>query len=150
MSIELSWWLFLKAIHARLYILRKRSGASTQDPGVCLWCWELDNPMALYHFSAKVLSRSSRNTVRAIAYRAGCKLYDERTDQTFDYRYKAVQHVELLLPKDAPAWAVEIQQLMFVDRQKGVQAFVDKVEAAEKRIDAQVWREFEFALHREL
>jgi ATP-dependent exoDNAse (exonuclease V) alpha subunit len=29
-------------------------------------------------------------------------------------------------------------------------AFVDKVEAAEKRIDAQVWREFEFALHREL
>ena len=106
--------------------------------------------MAIYHFSAKVLSRSSRNTVRAIAYRAGCKLYDERTDQTFDYQYKAVQHVELLLPKDAPAWAVEIQQLMIVDRQKGVQAFVDKVEAAEKRIDAQVWREFEFALHREL
>jgi Ti-type conjugative transfer relaxase TraA len=106
--------------------------------------------MALYHFSAKALSRSGRNTVRAIAYRSGCKLYDERTGESFNYEHKAVEHVELVLPKDAPAWAVDIQQLMTVDRQKGVQAFVDKVEVAEKRIDSQVWREFEFALHREL
>ncbi|MBP9691903.1 MAG: AAA family ATPase [Alphaproteobacteria bacterium] len=106
--------------------------------------------MALYHFSGKVLSRSSRNTVRAIAYRSGCKLYDEKTGETFNYEHKAVEHVELLLPKDAPTWAVEIQKLMAEDRREGVQAFVDKVEAAEKRIDSQVWREFEFALHREL
>ena len=58
--------------------------------------------MALYHFSAKALSRGSRNTVGALAYRAGCKLYDDRTGETFDYRYKDVEHVELLLPKDAP------------------------------------------------
>lgn len=106
--------------------------------------------MALYHFSAKVLSRSSRNTVRALAYRAGCKLYDERTGETFNYQNKPVQHVELILPKDAPEWAREIQQLMKEDRQKSVQAFSDMVERAEKRIDAQVYREFEFALHREL
>ena len=106
--------------------------------------------MALYHFSAKVLSRSSRNTVRAIAYRSGCKLYDERTGESFNYQHKSVEHVELVLPKDAPEWAREIQELIAVDRNKGVQAFVDKVEGAEKRIDAQVWREFEFALHREL
>jgi ATP-dependent exoDNAse (exonuclease V) alpha subunit len=106
--------------------------------------------MALYHFSAKVLSRSGRNTVRAIAYRSGCKLYDEKTGESFNYEHKAVEHVELLLPKDAPAWAVEIQKLMAEDRKQGVQAFVDKVEAAEKRVDSQVWREFEFALHREL
>ncbi len=106
--------------------------------------------MALYHFSAKVFSRSSRNTVNALAYRAGCKLYDERTGQTFNYQKKDVQHVELVLPKDAPEWATEIQDLMKVDRQKGVQAFSDMVERAEKRIDAQVWREFEFFLHREL
>jgi len=106
--------------------------------------------MALYHFSAKVLSRSGRNTVRAIAYRSGCKLYDEKTGESFNYEHKAVEHVELLLPKDAPAWAVEIQKLMAEDRREGVQAFVDKVEAAEKRVDSQVWREFEFALHREL
>lgn len=106
--------------------------------------------MALYHFSAKVFSRSSRNTVNALAYRAGCKLYDERTGQTFNYQKKEVQHVELVLPKDAPDWAREIQDLMKIDRQKGVQAFCNIVEGAEKRIDAQVWREFEFALHREL
>jgi ATP-dependent exoDNAse (exonuclease V) alpha subunit len=106
--------------------------------------------MAIYHFSAKVLSRTSRNTVSAIAYRAGCELYDKQTGQTFNYGDKAVQHVELLLPKDAPLWAREIQELMSKDRQKGVQALVDIVEAAEKRKDAQVWREFEFALHREL
>jgi len=106
--------------------------------------------VALYHFSVKVLSRSSRNTVRAIAYRAGYKLYDDRTGQTFNYEDKPVQHVELALPKDAPSWAKEIQELMKVDRQKGIQAFCNIVEAAEKRIDAQVYREFEFALHREL
>ncbi|MBA3814593.1 MAG: AAA family ATPase [Alphaproteobacteria bacterium] len=106
--------------------------------------------MALYHFSAKTFSRGSRNTVSAVAYRAGCKLYNERTGQSFDYRYKDVEHVELLLPKDAPSWAVEIQKLIAEDRQKGVQAFVDIVEAAEKRVDARIWREFEFALHREL
>jgi Ti-type conjugative transfer relaxase TraA len=106
--------------------------------------------MALYHFSAKVFSRSSRNTVNALAYRAGCKLYDERTGQTFNYQKKDVQHVELVLPKDAPLWVTEIQKLIAEDRQKGVQAFCNIVEGAEKRIDAQVWREFEFALHREL
>lgn len=106
--------------------------------------------MALYHFSAKVLSRSSRNTVGALAYRAGCKLYDEQTGRSFDYRTKSVEHVELLLPKDAPEWAVEIQQLIATDRQKGIQTLCNIVEASEKRIDAQVWREFEFALHREL
>lgn len=106
--------------------------------------------MALYHFSAKMISRSSRNTVRALAYRAGCELSDTRTGQVFDYTDKPVQHVELLLPKDAPAWSVAIQKLIFEDRQKGVQAFSDIVEAAEKRMDAQVWREVEFALHREL
>src|SRR3989338_5050390 len=105
--------------------------------------------MALFHFSAKILSRSSRNTVNVLAYRAGCKLYDERTGQTFNYKNKEVQHVELVLPKDAPLWATEIQKLIAEDRQKGVQAFCNIVENAEKRIDGQVWREFEFALHRD-
>lgn len=106
--------------------------------------------MALFHFSAKVFSRSSRNTLRAVAYRAGCLLHDSQTGEHFDYRHKAVEHVELLLPQNAPSWALEIQELMKIDRQKGVQAFVDIVEKPEKRINSQVWREFEFALHREL
>lgn len=65
--------------------------------------------MALYHFTTKSFSRSSRNTVRAIAYRAGCKLYDQQTGQTFDYTHKPVQHVELIVPEDAPLWARNIQ-----------------------------------------
>lgn len=106
--------------------------------------------MALYHFTTKPLSRGTRNTVRAVAYRAGCKLYDERTGETFNYQSKAVQHVELLLPKDAPLWTQDVQRLVEADRQKGVQAFVDIVEGAEARINSRVWREFEFALQREL
>ncbi|MBX9621592.1 MAG: AAA family ATPase [Alphaproteobacteria bacterium] len=109
-----------------------------------------ENIVALYHFTTKPLSRGSRNTVRAIAYRAGCELYDEGTSQTFNYTDKAVQHVELVLSNDAPGWAIEIQKLIAEDRQQGVQAFVDIVEAAEKRINSRVWREFEFSLHREL
>jgi len=85
-----------------------------------------------------------------VAYRAGCELRDLRTGEVFDYGSKPVQHVELALPKNAPSWVAEIQALMKEDRQKGVQALVNIAEAAEKRIDAQVWREFEFSLHREL
>ncbi len=86
----------------------------------------------------------------ALAYRAGCKLYDSRTGETFDYYNKPVQHVELLLPKDAPQWAKNIQELISTNRQEGVQALCDRVEAVEKRIDARIWKEFEFSLHREL
>ena len=106
--------------------------------------------MALYHCSLKVLSRSTRNTVGAVAYRAGCELTDVQTGEVFDYRKKAVQHVELVLPQDAPVWIRHLQKVLSEDRQKGVQALCDIAENAEKRIDAQVWREIEIALPREL
>jgi ATP-dependent exoDNAse (exonuclease V) alpha subunit len=61
-----------------------------------------------------------------------------------------VEKVELLLPKNAPSWMVHIQQLIKEDRQLGTQALSEIAESVEKRIDARVWREFEFALHREL
>ncbi len=106
--------------------------------------------VALYHLNAKALSRGVRSTVRAVAYRSGCELRDERTGELFDYRDKEVIHVELVVPKDSPAWMRTLQQGIVENREKGVQALVDIVEAAEKRIDARVWREVEFALHREL
>ncbi len=106
--------------------------------------------MALYHFSAKILSHSTRNTVGAVAYRAGCELLDLRTGESFDYGNKAVQHVEFVLPEDAPQWIRDIQDLINTDRQEGVQALTQKVEAAEYRINSQVWREIEIALHSEL
>ncbi len=108
--------------------------------------------MAIYHFSSKIISRSSRNTVRALAYRTGCKVYDHRIGQLMVTRKKMyeVQHVELLLSQDAPEWACKLKELISADRQKGVQQFSNIVEAAERRRDAQVYRELEFALPQEL
>src|SRR5690606_4195544 len=106
--------------------------------------------MAIYHLTIKMISRSSRNTVRACAYRAGCALKDQRTGETFTYAHKEeVKHVELVLPEGSPLWAKEIQDLIAKDRRAGVQKFSDIAEAAEKRRDAQVYRELEFALPRE-
>ncbi len=104
--------------------------------------------MALAHGRLKMISRSNRNTVRALAYRTGCKVYDHRVGELMVTRKKMheVQHVELLLPKDAPEWALELRNLITIDRQKGIQKFSELLETAERRCDAQVYREYEFAL----
>lgn len=96
--------------------------------------------MAIFHFSAKVIGRSSgRSAVAAAAYRAGEQLHDERIDRTHDFTNKAgVLHSEVILPKGAPE--------AFTDRA----TLWNAVEAAEKRKDAQLAREVEFALPREL
>ncbi|CAK9254210.1 unnamed protein product [Sphagnum jensenii] len=98
----------------------------------------------------KALTRSDRNTVKAVAYRAGTDLYDERTGQWFYHSDKDVTHVELLLPKDAPGWARELQQEISQDRKAGIQRLSNLAEQAEKRKDSCVYREFEFALPKEL
>ncbi|MBL0941499.1 MAG: hypothetical protein IBJ00_02030 [Alphaproteobacteria bacterium] len=53
--------------------------------------------MAIYHMSAKILSRSSRNTVGAAAYRSGSKLVDQQTEKSFDFRSKPVQLLHILI-----------------------------------------------------
>ena len=96
--------------------------------------------MAIFHFSAKVIGRSGgRSAVAAAAYRAGERLHDERIDRDHDFTNKAgVLHSEVMLPKSAPE--------AFADRA----TLWNAVEAAEKRKDAQLAREVEFALPREL
>ncbi|MGB3470321.1 MAG: Ti-type conjugative transfer relaxase TraA [Erythrobacter sp.] len=96
--------------------------------------------MAIFHFSAKVIGRSSgRSAVAAAAYRAGERLHDERIDRAHDFTNKAgVLHSEVMLPKGAPE--------AFADRT----TLWNAVEAAEKRKDAQLAREIEFALPCEL
>ena len=96
--------------------------------------------MAIFHFSAKVIGRSSgRSAVAAAAYRAGEQLHDERIDRTHDFTNKAgVLHSEVMLPKGAPEALADRATLW------------NAVEAAEKRKDAQLAREVEFALPREL
>ena len=64
--------------------------------------------MAIYHFSAKVIARSSgRSAVAAAAYRSASVLPDEREARTHDFSHKAdVVHSEILLPDGAPErWA---------------------------------------------
>ena len=96
--------------------------------------------MAIYHFSAKVIQRSQgRSAVAAAAYRSGSELADERVGQTYDYRAKdGVVHSEILLPSGAP------------DRWRERSILWNEVEAIERRRDAVLAREIEFALPREL
>uniref|UniRef100_UPI0035CC7BB8 Ti-type conjugative transfer relaxase TraA n=1 Tax=uncultured Sphingomonas sp. TaxID=158754 RepID=UPI0035CC7BB8 len=96
--------------------------------------------MAIYHFSAKVISRAAGSSaLAAAAYRSASRLYDQRLDRHHDFSNKAgVVHSEVMLPNGAPEeWS---------DREK----LWNAVEAAEKRIDAQLAREIEFAIPREL
>ncbi len=97
--------------------------------------------MAIYHLSGKIISRSQgRSAVAAGAYRAAEKLVDERTGLTHDFTKKAadVFHREILLPEGAPAWMGERERLW------------NHVEVVEKRKDAQLAREFNIALPKEL
>lgn len=96
--------------------------------------------MAIYHFSGTVISRSQgRSAVACAAYRSAECLHDERYDKTHDYSRKDdVAHTEILLPVSAPDWMGDRQTLW------------NAVEAGEKRKDAQLAREFNFALPREL
>ena len=96
--------------------------------------------MALFHFAAQVIGRSSgRSAPGAAAYRAGERIADERTGLVFDYsRKRGIEHREIIAPDNAPAWMFNRAQLW------------NAVERAEARGDAQLCREVEVALPREL
>ena len=96
--------------------------------------------MAIYHLSAKVISRSvGQSAVAAAAYRSASVLTDERTGRTCDYtRKERVDHTEIMAPEHTPAWMRDRGQLW------------NAVEKAEKRKDAQLAREVEVSLPREL
>lgn len=106
--------------------------------------------MAIYHFTSKIIGRSTRNTVAALAYRTGTELTCARTGVSSDYSEKSVEQVELLCHEDAPAWVHDLQAEISQNREAGVQHLSDICELAEKRLDAQVYRECEFALPHEL
>jgi Ti-type conjugative transfer relaxase TraA len=115
----------------------------------------------MFHLRAKIIGRSatqrsvagavsyrvgSRHGAAAMAYRAGEPLRDPRSGIVFDYSAKGridaegfgILHTEIMLPGGAPAW--------MADRQ----ALIDAIEAAETRKDAQLLREIEVSLPREL
>ena len=96
--------------------------------------------MAIYHFSAKMISRATGSSaLAAAAYRSASRLQDERLDRHHDFSSKAgVVHSEVMLPDGTPEALSDRERLW------------NAVESAEKRIDAQLAREIEFAIPREL
>ena len=96
--------------------------------------------MAIYHCSVKVISRASgRSAVAAAAYRSGERLTDERLGKWHDYTRKSdIEHREIMAPDRTPDWMLDRSRLW------------NGVEAAEKRKDAQLAREVEISLPREL
>src|ERR1700748_1025622 len=96
--------------------------------------------MAIYHLHVKVIGRKSGSSaVASAAYRSGSRLHDERLERSLDFSGKrGVVHSEVMLPENAPqAWS---------DRER----LWNDVEAFEIRKDAQLAREVEFAIPREM
>ena len=97
---------------------------------------------AMFHLSVKPISRSAgRTATAAAAYRSGSLIVDERTGELHDYTRKrdVVQEGSgIVLPPGAPAWAEDRAALW------------NAAEAAEKRKDARVARDYEVAIPKEL
>jgi len=96
--------------------------------------------MAIYHFSAKVISRATgASAIASAAYRSASELYDERLGRHHDFSNKAgVINSEVMLPQGAP------------ERLNDRMILWNEVEAGEKRKDAQLAREVEFSIPREM
>ncbi|WP_374545047.1 Ti-type conjugative transfer relaxase TraA [Rhodoblastus sp.] len=96
--------------------------------------------MAIYHLHVKVIGRKAGSSaVASAAYRSASRLRDDRLERSHDFSAKrGVVHSEVMLPENAPeAWS---------DRER----LWNDVEAFEVRRDAQLAREVEFALPREM
>ena len=93
--------------------------------------------MAVYHFSAKTVSRSAgRSSTAAAAYRAAERIVDERTGEVHDYTRKGgVVDSLVVLPQGGTMNRAELW---------------NRVESHHKRGDATVAREFVVALPAEL
>ena len=96
--------------------------------------------MAIYHLHMKVIGRSSgASAVAAAAYGSASRLWDDRIERSHDFTAKrGVVHSEVLLPEGVP------------DALSDRETLWNAVEACELRRDAQLARELEFALPREM
>jgi Ti-type conjugative transfer relaxase TraA len=106
--------------------------------------------VAVPHFSVSIVARGSgRSAVLSAAYRHCAKMEFEREARTIDYtRKQGLLHEEFVIPADAPEWL----RSMIADRSVAgaSEAFWNKVEAFEKRSDAQLAKDVTIALPLEL
>ena len=98
--------------------------------------------MAQYHAHLKSISRADgRSATGAIAYRAACKIVDDRTGLEFDFtKKKGVEHSQIFFPPG------EENRPDLHD----TSALWNEVEKKETKSNAQVAREFEFSFPHEL
>ena len=106
--------------------------------------------MAITHFTPQLIGRGSgRSAVLAAAYRHCAKMEHEAEARTVDYSGKrGMVHEEFALPSGAPAWVTALAADLSVAG--AAEAFWSRVEAFEKRADAQFAKEFIIALPVEL
>ncbi|MBY2988736.1 Ti-type conjugative transfer relaxase TraA [Rhizobium leguminosarum] len=106
--------------------------------------------MAVPHFSVSIVARGSgRSAVLSAAYRHCAKMDYEREARTIDYtRKRGLLYEEFVIPAGAPTWL----RAMIADRSVSgaSEAFWNKVEAFEKRSDAQLAKDVTIALPIEL
>ncbi|TXI05398.1 MAG: Ti-type conjugative transfer relaxase TraA, partial [Rhizobium sp.] len=107
--------------------------------------------MAIMFVRAQVISRGAgRSIVSSAAYRHRARMMDEQAGTSFSYRGGAgeLQHEELALPDQIPAWlrtAIDGKAVAAAS-----EALWNAVDAFETRADAQLARELIFALPEEL
>ena len=96
--------------------------------------------MAIFHLSAKVISRrQGKSVVAKASYNGRTKLTNECTGKDHDYsRARGLVFSGIFAPKNAPEWAQDRERLW------------SEVEKAEVRKDAQLAREVEISLPHEL
>ncbi|MEO3389049.1 Ti-type conjugative transfer relaxase TraA [Mesorhizobium sp. CAU 1741] len=106
--------------------------------------------MAITHFSPQIIGRAEgRSAVLSAAYRHCARMEHEAEARMVDYSAKqGLAHEEFLLPADAPDWA----RRLIADRSVAgaAEAFWNRVEAFEKRVDAQFAKDYVIALPVEL
>lgn len=95
--------------------------------------------MSIFHLTVRSVSRASgRSAVAAAAYRAGERLTNHRDGRIHDFIGKPVAEAFIIAPDCAPSWTQDRGKLW------------NAAEAAERRKDAKVAREYELALPFEL
>ena len=99
--------------------------------------------MAQYHAHLKSISRADgRSATGAIAYRAACKIVDDRTGLEFDFtKKKGVEHSQIFFPPGEDDSRPDLHD---------TSALWNEVEQRETKSNAQVAREFEFSFPHEL
>jgi len=122
----------------RTYGLRSNPNASVDTQAPLLAAKMPKEEMAIYHLNTHTIGRADgHSAVAAAAYRSASRLVDERTGEAFDFTRKGgVLSSEIVTPEGVPV----------PERA----ALWNAAEAAEKRKDARVAREWRAALPHEL